>query len=255
MLADLDGFFWLLLLIGPLLLLQRGLHREIQAIFLLITRRADVSIVLFSLLFFPGILLHECSHYVTARLLGVRTGRFSLIPRPLNGKRLQLGFVETASTDWLRDAMIGSAPLLTGGLFVAYSGLTRLGLPGIWQGYSAGGFSGTLEALSRLSLRTDAWLWFYLTLVISSTMLPSASDRRSWLPLGFILVLILAMSLLFGAGPWLAQHFAGPFNRILLSVDVVLGISALTHLVFIPPLWIIRRFLESIRGERISIKG
>jgi len=241
---DLVGLLWLLLLLGPLLFLQRSLHREIQAIFLLVTRRVDVAMVLFSISFFPGILLHEGSHYLTARLLGVRTGRFSLIPRSLKKGQLQLGFVETQSTDWLRDAFIGSAPLLSGGSFVAYAGLVRLGLPGLWQAFNSGALTSLFESLHALSMQKDFWLWFYLTLVVSSTMLPSESDRRAWLPLGFILGLLLIMSLVFGAGPWLAVHLAEPLNRVLLAVDTILGISVLVHLVLLPPLWITRRFLN-----------
>ena len=91
-----EGLVWFLLLLGPFLFLQRSLHREVQAFFLLLTRRQDISIVIFSLLFFPGVLLHETSHYLMARLLNVRTGRFSIIPRPLPDGHLQLGYVETA---------------------------------------------------------------------------------------------------------------------------------------------------------------
>jgi hypothetical protein len=58
-------------------------NRETQAVFLLLTRRGEVAMVLFAVLFFPGVLLHEVSHYVMAQLLGVRTKRFSLIPKPL----------------------------------------------------------------------------------------------------------------------------------------------------------------------------
>jgi hypothetical protein len=241
---ELVGLMWLLILLGPLLLLQRSLHREIQSIFLLITRRMDIAMLLFSMLFFPGILLHECSHYLMARALGVRTGRLSLIPRPLDKGKLQLGFVETQSTDWLRDALIGSAPLLSGGLLVAYAGLVRLGLPASWQAYSSGNPTDLFEFLHALFAQTDFWLWFYLTLVVSSTMLPSESDRRAWLPLGIILGLLLIMSLAFGAGPWLAFHLAEPLNRALLAIDTVLGISVLVHLVMLLPLWIIRRILS-----------
>ena len=240
---NLDGLLWLLLLLGPILLLQRSLHREIRAIFLLLTRREDITIVLFSILFFPGILLHESSHYVMARLLRVRTRRFSLIPRPLKNGRLQLGFVETASTDWARDAFIGAAPLLTGGLFVAYAGLVHLGLPALWRAISAGDTVGMLEALPNSSSQTDFWLWFYLTLVVSSTMLPSETDRRAWLPMGLIVVLLLSLSLFLGAGPWLVQNLAAPLNRVLQAVALVLGISVLVHLIFLFPLWVIRRLL------------
>ena len=82
------GLLWLILALGPLLILQRLLHREIQLIFLYITRRVDLAMALFSLLFFPGVLLHEGSHFLAARLLGVRTGGFSILPHLLPGGRL-----------------------------------------------------------------------------------------------------------------------------------------------------------------------
>src|SRR5512139_1205122 len=104
--SNVDGLMWLLLILGPLLFVQRRLHRETQAVLLLITRHKEISLALFSLLFFPGVLLHELSHYVTARIFGVRTGRFSLLPTPLPDGRLRLGFVETASVDFIRDAII-----------------------------------------------------------------------------------------------------------------------------------------------------
>ena len=60
----LDGLGWLLLMLGPLLFAQRWLHREIQILFLLLTRKPVIALGLFSLLFFPGVLLHELSHYL-----------------------------------------------------------------------------------------------------------------------------------------------------------------------------------------------
>jgi hypothetical protein len=100
--AKFDRLIWLVLLLGPLLFLQRRLHFEIQALLMILTRRPEIAFGLFSLLFFPGVLLHETSHFLMARWLGVRTGRVSLIPQVLPGGKLQLGFVETANADPLR---------------------------------------------------------------------------------------------------------------------------------------------------------
>jgi hypothetical protein len=219
------------------------LHREVQTIFLLLTRRSDLSIALFALLFFPGVLLHEGSHFIAAKLLRVRTGRFSIIPHPLPDGRLQMGYVETASSDWLRDTLIGAAPLITGGLFVAYAGLARLGLQELWQAYVAGGWKAALALLPQITSQADFWVWFYLTLVVSSTMLPSASDRRAWLPLGLTALALLGASLLAGAGPWLAQNLAPVLEVLFLSVAVVFGISAGVHLLLVLPLWAVRRIL------------
>jgi hypothetical protein len=246
--AILDGFLWLLLLLGPLLILQRSLHREIQAIFLLLTRRPEISLAMFSLLFFPGVLLHESSHYIMARLLKVRTGRFSLLPRPLPDGRLQLGFVETATSDWFRDGLIGVAPLLMGGGFVAYAGLARLGLTLLWESIISGGLAASLEVLPVLYARPDFWLWFYLIFAVSSTMLPSPSDRRAWLPLLLLIGLLLGLSLLAGAGPWLVMHLAPSLNRTLQAVAVVFGISVFIHMILVLPLWMVRRLLARLTG-------
>lgn len=241
--ATLTSLWWLLLSLVPLLLLQRMLHREVQTIFLLITRRSDLSIALFAVTFFPGVLLHEGSHYLAARLLRVRTGRFSIIPRPLPNGRLQMGYVETATSDWVRDTLIGAAPLISGGLFVAYAGLAQLGFLELWQMYAAGGLDAAVALLAQIGERSDFWVWFYLTLVVSSTMLPSASDRRAWLPLGLTLLALLGASLLTGAGPWLEQQVAPLLSELLLSVAVVFAISAMMHLLLALPLWILRSVL------------
>jgi hypothetical protein len=111
---------WFVFVLGGLIFLQRRLHLEIQAVLLLITRRVDLTITLFSVMFLPGVLVHEISHFLMAKLLGVRTGRISLLPQPLPNGRLQLGFVETAPTDLVRDVLIGSTPLIVGGAILLY---------------------------------------------------------------------------------------------------------------------------------------
>lgn len=208
--------------------------------------------MLFSLVFLPGVLLHETSHYITARLLGVRTGRFSVLPRSLPNGRLQLGFVETSATDWLRDGLIGAAPLVWGGLFVAYAGLNHLGLASVLATLEQNGLAAALTSFLGLNTRPDFWLWFYLVFAVSSTMMPSTSDRRSWLPLVISAVLLLALSLLVGAGPWLALHVSAPFNRMVRSLALVLGISVGIHMILLPPLWGVRHLAGRITGLRVA---
>jgi hypothetical protein len=230
-----NGLAWLVIALGPLVIFQRVLHRSIQTILLLLTRRADLAMFCFSILFFPGVLLHEGSHYLAARLLGVRTGGFSVFPRPLADGRLQLGYVETARADPLRETLIGAAPLISGGLFVAFAGVNRLHLPALWTQVQAGGFSVLLPAFSNLLSQPDFWLWFYLLFTISSTMLPSASDRRAWLPVALIGSLLLVLSLLAGAGPWLMLNLAPYLNRLLGAAAMVFFISDFAHLLLIIP--------------------
>lgn len=251
MIENSEGFVWFILLLVALTLLQRRLHFEVQAVILLITRQANLTVYLFSLLFFPGVLLHEISHYLVARLLGVHTGRFSLIPQPTAEGRLQLGYVETSSTDLLRDALIGIAPLISGGVFVAFAGLRLLNLPLLWQsfvGRDAGYFWATLQFVLN---QPDFWIWFYLVFTVSSTMFPSASDRRAWLPIMLFIILVVGLAVLIGAGPWLVETLAPRLNRAFMSMAIVLGISAAVHFVLLPPLWMIRVVFS--RWRRLAV--
>ena len=247
-----DGLWWLVLILAPFLFFQRQLHFEIQSILLLLTRRSDISIACFSILFFPGVLLHESSHYLMARVLGVRTGRLSLIPRPLSDGKVQLGYVETAKADIFRDALIGIAPLMSGGILVAYAGMIQLGLSGLWDGLSSWDDTRVLQLFKSVYQHSDFWLWFYLIFTVSSTMMPSKSDRRAWLPVILSLLFLFGVSLFAGAGPWLAQNLAQPLNRALRSVSAVFAISLVIHLLLVIPLLFIRRIFERVTGYRVS---
>ena len=246
-----DGLFWLLFTLGPLLFLQPRLHREIQAVFLLLTRRVDLASMLFSIVFFPGVLIHEGSHYWTAKLLGVETRGFSVIPENIEDGKLIMGYVEIAKTDPLRESLIGIAPLLLGGAFVAYAGLEQLELNQIWVAMAAGNPVGFFSALASLPNHPDFWLWLYLTLAVSSTMLPSASDRQSFLPLGIILAVLLGLSLWAGAGGWLAETLWPPIDASMRSAAVVFGIAVLVHLILYPIASLTRQALSSLTGLEV----
>jgi hypothetical protein len=246
--AAFDGLGLLILLLVALVFLQRRLHFETQAIFLIATRRTEIALALFSLLFFPGVLIHETSHFLMARLLGVRTAGFSLIPQPLPDGRLQLGYVETTSTDFIRDALIGIAPLLAGSAFVAYVALVPLRI----STFSMEDYSTWWNTLAASHTRPDFWLWFYLLFAVSSTMLPSASDRRAWLPVVLFFLILLGLALIVGAGPWLIQNAAAPLKTVTLALAFVFSISAGVHLVLLLPLYLLRRLLVRLTGLTVK---
>jgi hypothetical protein len=226
------------------------LHREIQYLFSGLTRNAKASLTLFSLLFLPGVCLHELSHFAMARLLGVRTGRISLIPQALPGGKLRLGYVETAQTGWLRDALIGAAPLITAGIFIGTLGAGHLGLAPIAAHLEQGDLNGAWRGLASLPGLADFWLWFYLVFVISSTMFPSETDRRAWLPITLICALLLGASLLAGAGPWLMANLKTPLDRALRAAAGVYWVSLAVHLVLLGPIWLLRAGLFRLLGLR-----
>ncbi len=248
---EIKSIFLIVFLLVLLLYLQRVMQREVQSIFLLLTRQAEIAVMLFSILFFPGVLLHETSHFLMAHLLGVRTGKFSILPRRLGNGRLQLGYVETASTDFFRDALIGAAPLIAGGIFVGYAGLSRLGLNQLWETIAQNQLASLSTVIASLMVRPDFWLWFYLTFAVSSTMMPSASDRRAWLPLLIIFVILFLVLLLSGAGSWVYSKLSQVIDSGLQTISIVFGITVLIHSILIPPAWLLRKIISRLTGYKI----
>ncbi|MCX6079111.1 MAG: hypothetical protein NTW32_06215 [Chloroflexi bacterium] len=248
MLTSFDGLIWIIATLVLVQVLQRSLHREIQAIFLIITRSPNMTIGVFSVLFFPGVFLHELSHFVMAKLIGVRTGKFSLIPQVMPDGRLQLGYVEAASTDIFRDSLVGLAPLISGMLFIALGATSHLHLTILWDTLRNGQWTLFLMGLQALPTVPDFWLWFYGTFAVSTTMMPSESDRHAWLPLGLVSALLLVLAVLAGAGPWMLTNLAPAFNQFLRSTALILLVSIVMHIVLILPLWLIHRMLTQLTG-------
>jgi len=251
-LTGFDGLLWLALILVLLVFLQRWLHREIQAVFLILTRRQDITAIIFSLIFIPGIFLHELSHFLIAQLLRVRTGRFSIFPRPMADGTLRLGYVEIASGGIIRDSLIGAAPLITGCLFVAYAAINRLELPILWDLLRNGQFELFWVGIFYLPTIHDFWLWFYLTFVVSSTMMPSASDRHAWLPLGLVIGLLFGLTILAGAGPWMLENLAAPVNSFLKGLAAIFGLSVAVHLVSAMPFALLHRLFSRLSGVDVT---
>jgi hypothetical protein len=250
--SQLSGLLWFLVMLVPLILLQRLLHREIQAVFLILTRDTRLTMGIFSILFLPGVFLHELGHFVMAKILRVRTGKFSIFPQSLPDGRLQLGYVETARSDVVRDSLIGAAPLIVGTLFIAYVALYHLQMRVLWDTFRNGQFDLFWLGVRALPHTPDFYLWFYLAFAVSSTMMPSESDRHAWLELVISVAVLFGLALLFGAGPWMLSNVAPRLSTFLSSVAVIFGLSGFVHILLIMPTALIHKMLARATGVDVA---
>lgn len=231
---------WFVVIVPSFVLVQRQVHWQAQLLFYNLTRRMDVALVLFSMFLLPGVFVHELSHFCVAKILGVSIKRFSLIPNPLPNGKLRLGYVETEKVDFLRDSLIGFAPLLIGGTLIAFIGITRLHIPEVVYFLTQNSLLQIKPAFVFLVHQKDFWLWFYFIFAISSTMTPSSSDRRSWFLIMIFILLITFTAWLLGGGSWIMNTFRIPSQWSLRAFNQVIGLSLLSHLLVWLPLSSIR---------------
>src|SRR5215211_2740332 len=250
--SQLSGLLWFIFMLVPLIIVQRLLHREIQAVFLILTRDSRVTMAIFAMLFLPGVFLHELSHFVMAKILRVRTGKFSIFPQSLPDGRLQLGYVETARSDVVRDSLIGAAPLIVGTLFVAYVAVYHLQMRALWDAFRNGQMDLFWMGVRALPQAQDFYLWFYLAFAVSSTMMPSESDRHAWLELLISVTVLFGVVLLVGAGPWMLSNVAPRLSSFLSSVALIFGLSAFVHMLLILPTALIHKLLARATGVDVA---
>jgi len=96
-----------------LFLFSRMLQRSLSLFVFQITKSMRITIYSLALVFLPGTIIHEVSHYLMARLLFVPVGKMELIPKQV-GEHVKLGSVSIGKADPFRRLLIGIAPFLAG---------------------------------------------------------------------------------------------------------------------------------------------
>jgi hypothetical protein len=233
MLSPWTPVLWVIGLSIPLLLLTRWLHLHLQGLSLIASGSEQSALLLHYLLLLPGILLHELSHVVAARLVGVRARSLSLRPKSSRGGGLRFGSVTVAASDPIRESWIGFAPLLSGMLAILLLARWQFGVdsPPSLTVYGIG------RAFSQAMRAPDALVGLYVMFAISNSMWPSESDRQPWgvvaLVLGAIAVLAYVSGMFSaipaGVGTWigaLASHLAFVF-ALVITLDLPVAVLVL----------------------------
>ncbi len=231
--AEWVSLIWFLAAIIVLVPTTRWFGEHVRGLVLLLTGNAGAAVYVYFFLLLPGTAAHELSHLLVAAILGVKTGKVSLGPKPRENGVVQFGAVEYYRADPVRESLVGLAPLLVGSVLVLLIAHARLGLDpqAVLQPAS---LPARLLAMVRAQ---DVWLWVYLLVAIANAMLPSASDRRAWRRFLVYLLCALAAFLILGSllqarippgvTAWLAQRATDLAFAFSLTVVLDLAIGGI----------------------------
>lgn len=245
----LSQFLAFALTLALMLVLSRWINRQVQIIGLRVTNSSVVAVMLYYLLMFPGIVLHELSHYLTALLLGLRVSKFMLGPRRRRNA-IELGSVTVHSGGPVRDSLVGLAPFVVGTavlLLVTYQVFDVTALGGAW---SQAGWSGLRNAAASLWQVTDVWLWGYVIFVVSNAMTPSPADRQPWLVAGIYLALALTIAWLLGALPMLDRAVRDTVMGLLQALTLGFIFSIAVNMAVAVVLWLVETVMISVQHQK-----
>lgn len=224
-----------IVLVVALSFLRERLVYELSGSSLLLFHSTKPGIYLYSLLVLPGTILHELSHWLMAEILQVRTGTITVLPELTGqGREERLGSVATAKSDPFRGFFIGVAPFITGIFLLLVLGQLLLTL---WD---------------QGAVWWQLALIIYSVMVLGNSMLISRADRATW-PFIFLFLLLLLFLRYYFALP-LPETLVNSLGRSLMSLNWVLGLTAVFNLVMIASAYAVRRLVEKLSRQRIIRK-
>ena len=232
---------------GLLMMLSRLANQLLQALGLLLTGRREEMLIVYAVLLFPGVALHEISHALMARLLGVRVRKMSLLPAR-EGDRIRLGFVEMDRMDVVRSSIVGAAPLLIGTLALGAISLLIFNSTRLNAALTGGDLGAISQQLVAAFQAPDAWVWFYVVFAIANSMAPSPSDMQSWPPVLIFMGIITVGALALG-GEALARSIAPPARTALLWLATAFGLTAFIDAIAIVLLYALSRLVSRVTGR------
>lgn len=204
--ATLAVFIAFALLLLALAWASRTIGLLIQEIVYRLTGSGDMAMVILFLVYLPGIFIHEGAHWLMAKLLGLKTGKFRVWPQK-RGKYIGMGSVTVSRGGTVRDSLVGMAPLLTGSVLVALIAGQVFGadrLAGVWATGNAWNVIETIFA--ALGGQQDGLLWAWAIFAVANAMMPSASDRE---PLKMLLLYLALVGIVYftldSSGQWFLQ--------------------------------------------------
>ena len=245
-----------LLLASTLLLItcRWWIQKRLQGLIVLLGGSRNLSIKLYSLLFLPGVILHEISHFIMAALLAVPTGEISIFPEsnPTQSKEsseVSLGSVKVAKTDFVRSTLIGVAPFITGSIalyaLVNIFFIDLITAPSLLIGIQ------TLAAEANKLLQWQTWVVIYAVLTVANTMFLSRSDIRSWPVVSVFAAIICGLLVFSGFFDSIASTMVRFAISLARSLSSSFFFAAVIDACVIVVLYCFEKVLEKITRRRI----
>jgi hypothetical protein len=242
---------WVAIALPILFLLQKWIHRHLHGLAFLITGNKNWAVILYAIILFPGVVIHELSHWIVANLLGVRTGSLSVLPKIKDNGKIQLGYVEyykSSQVGPIRESLIGSAPLVTGTTVVLLMAYQVFDITNLSSAVQAGDVEQLAESLSTLFATADFLLWLYLIFAVSNAMMPSKSDRRAWPAFTLIMIVVAVVLYAIGVGDALLNNLSDlsstVFGYLGLAFSMAIGVDLISMIV----IHLFERFISRIKG-------
>lgn len=253
MAGSLFPLIWVALSIFLLLVFQRWTHKHLHALFYVLTLNRNWAVILYAIFLLPGVLLHEGSHWLAAKILGVRTGSFSILPKARADGVIQLGYVEyykPSSGRTLRESAIGSAPVITGTLAVFLIATQIFDVPALGNSIATGQLDSIVVGINDFFSTKDVFIWLYLLFAISNTMMPSASDRKAWPTLVLLFSVIIISVLLLGLGEAIWSEINQPVSAVASFFGLAFTVALLMDMIALPIIILIKGIIARLRKVR-----
>ena len=211
-----------------------------------LTHNQKGAVLIHAVLILPGTILHELSHWLACKLLGVQTMGISIFPSldaQVNGVR---GWVKSNGyqVGAVRRSLIGAAPLFSGSLVLLLIGHVLFGIPDLVSATDNGDWAAVVSLVeASWQVPWFGW-WFYLAFAVANSMVPSAADQESWpvvltLTAGIALLLVLV-----GLHEWLAWVFLGPLSRLALYLALAFTLATAVNLIIMLALGLVELLLR-----------
>jgi len=243
----------LILLLAALLLLawlSRQVSLRIQGVTYYLTGSGDLTNVVIFLVLLPGVVLHEGSHWLMARLVGLRTGKFRVWPSK-QGDYIGLGSVSVERADIWRESLVGIAPLMVGNMALALIGWRVFAAPALLDALADAHLADAVLVFVEGMRTVDGLVWAYVLFTVGNSMMPSSSDREPFKPV--LLYSVLAAMVYVGVGLPLmpvTQLLGWVAPAIEIAVGALLFLIVLDALILalLSPLeWLLRQRVRRLR--------